>query len=289
MFSPQNMPIRPSNRPPPPRLPARSEPEVRGRAGGGREREDLLELADRRPRLGPFAGEGAEGVERGIGSEGRQHAVAIRGDAAVLELATHAIGADLVHLVECDQRLAVQFRGHARRLEQPGQQAPMIDPDDEVGEPEPLQHVRHRGTQLGFHHHRFRSDGVDVALIELAEPAARRPIGAPHRLNLIPLEEPRQLAPMLGHHPCQRHRQVVAQRQIGLAGRLVLAAAQHLENQLVAFFAVLAGEGLDVLERRRFERLEAVAPVGLLDDGDDVFAAANVLREKVPHPARGPN
>ena len=165
----------------------------------------------------------------------------------------------------------------------------MIDPDDEVGEPEPLEHVGHRGAQLGFDHHRFRSDGVDVALIELAKPAARRPIGAPDRLNLIPLEEPRQLAPMLGHHPRQRHRQVVAQRQIGLAGRLVLAAAKHLENQLVAFFAVLAGEGLDVLERRRFERLKSIAPVGLLDHGDDVFAATDVLREEIAHPTRGTN
>jgi hypothetical protein len=87
----------------------------------------------------------------------------------------------------------------------------------------------------------------------------------------------------------ERHREVVAQGKIGLARRLVLAAPQHLENELVAFFAVLAGQRLDVLERRRLERLEAVAAVDVLDDSDDVFAAAHVLRQEIAHPSRGTN
>ena len=94
---------------------------------------------------------------------------------------------------------------------------------------------------------------------------------------------------MLGDDAGERHRQVVAQRQVGLARRLVLAAAQHLENELVAFFAVLARQRLDVLERRRLQRLEAVAAVDVLDDTDDVFAAAHVLRQEIAHPTRGPN
>ena len=165
----------------------------------------------------------------------------------------------------------------------------VVQPDHEVLETEPLQHVGDRGAQLGLDDHRSRADGVDVALIELAKPPARRPVRPPHRLDLVALEEPRQLPAMLGDDAGQRHREVVAQREVGFARRLVLAAAQHLENELVAFFAVLARQRLDVLERRRLERLEAVAAVDVFDDTDDVFAAAHVLREEIAHPTRGTN
>ena len=137
----------------------------------------------------------------------------------------------------------------------------MVHADDEVAGTRAAQHVADRGADLRLDNRRRRADGVDVALIELAKPPARRPIRPPHRLNLIALEEPRQLAAMFGDDARERHGQVVAKREIGFARRLVLAAAQHFENELVAFFAVLAGQRLDVLERRRLERLEPVSPV----------------------------
>ena len=136
-------------------------------------------------------------------------------------------------------------------------------------------------------HQRTRSDGIDVALVELTKPAARRTVGAPDRLNLVALEEPAQRATMLGDDPRQRHGQVVAQRQIRFTRRLVLAAAKHFENQLRALVAVLAGERLDVLERGCFERLEAIAPIHVLDDADHVAAAAHVAGQEIAHAARG--
>ena len=71
----------------------------------------------------------------------------------------------------------------------------------------------------------------------------------------------RQLRLILGHHARQRHRQVVAQREIGLPAGLVLAALENLEDELVAFLAVLAEERLDVLGGGGLERLESVAIV----------------------------
>src|SRR5205823_3250806 len=59
-----------------------------------------------------------------------------------------------------------------------------------------------------------------------------------------------------------------------------------LENELVAFFAVLTKQRLDVLDGGRLERLEAVALVDALDDAEDVLAPADVLREEVAHAAR---
>ena len=97
-----------------------------------------------------------------------------------------------------------------------------------------------RRQHFGFDDRRGRPDRVDVALVELAEAAARRAIRPPHGLNLVPLEELRQLRLVLRDDARERHRQVVAQRQVGLAARLVLAALQDLEDELIALFAVLA-------------------------------------------------
>ena len=54
---------------------------------------------------------------------------------------------------------------------------------------------------------------------------------------------------------------------------------------LLPFLAVLARQRLDVLERRRLERLEAVAPIHVLDDADDVIATPDVFRKEIPHAA----
>src|SRR5690606_8300400 len=124
-------------------------------------------------------------------------------------------------------------------------------------------------------------------LVELAEASPRRPVGAPHGLDLEALEELRQRVPVLGDDARERHRQVVAQCEVGLAGRLVLAALQDLEDQLIAFLAVLAEQRLDVLDGGRLERLEPVALVDAADDADDVLPPTDVGRQEVAHPARG--
>src|SRR5258705_356182 len=59
------------------------------------------------------------------------------------------------------------------------------------------------------------------------------------------------------------------------------AALEDLENQLVAFVAVLAEQRLDVLERGRFERLESVALVHFADHTNDVLPPPHVVGEKV--------
>jgi hypothetical protein len=93
----------------------------------------------------------------------------------------------------------------------------VVEPQVEIVEAELGQHVGRRGADLGFDHRGRRPDGVDVALVELAEPALGRTVGPPHRLDLIALEEARQLRLVMGDDAGQRHRQVVAQRQVGLA------------------------------------------------------------------------
>src|SRR4051812_47094822 len=162
----------------------------------------------------------------------------------------------------------------------------MIQLDDEVSEAERAQHLADGRDHFRFDDRRRRSNGVHVALVELAEPPPRGTVGAPHRLNLVALEEPRQLAAIVSDHARERHRQVVAQREIRLARGLPFAAAQHLVYELVALFAVLPRQRLDVLERRRLERLETIALVDAPDDVDDVLPPPDIVGKKIAHAAR---
>src|ERR1051326_8694345 len=125
--------------------------------------------------------------------------------------------------------------------------------------------------------------------MDLAEAAARRPIRAPYRLDLVALEESRQLALILRNHARERDRQVVGQSACGAPARFVLPPLGDFENELVAFFAVLAEERLDVLECRRLERLESVALIDVPDHADDVLPASDVVGKEVSGASRGLN
>jgi hypothetical protein len=228
-------------------------------------------------RHGPGDGRSPEDAQHRVGQRRRQP--------TLLVLGLHAVEPDLVQLVEGDEGLAVLVGGHARHVEYPGQHGPVVQAEHRVGKPEGLHRLAGRGAQLGLDHRRRRSGGVHITLVELAEATTRRAVGPPHRLDLVALEVLRQRAAMLGDDARQRHGEVVPEGQVGLSRRLVLAALQDLEDELVALLAVLAEERLDVLDGRCLERLEAVALVDGPDDADHVGAATNVGRQEIPHAA----
>src|SRR6185369_11241720 len=194
----------------------------------------------------------------------------------------HAVGADLIELVQRNQGLRVKRFRNAGALEQRRERSPVIQTDFKTLEAKPAKDVAGRREEFGLDDRRRRTDRVDIALVELAKAAPRGPVRPPDRLNLIALEKPWQLVLILRDDARQRNRQVVAQRQVRLAARLVLAALQDLENELVAFFAVLAEQRLDVLEGWRLERLEPIALVDLADDADDILPPADLLGQKIP-------
>ncbi len=74
--------------------------------------------------------------------------------AALPQLAFDALQADLVELVERHERRAVHLRRNAGGVQQPAQDAPVVQLQREVVETEPGQHVGHRRAQFRFHHHR---------------------------------------------------------------------------------------------------------------------------------------
>ena len=162
----------------------------------------------------------------------------------------------------------------------------MIQTNCKVVEAQRNQRLTCSRDQFGLYHHRLGAQHIDIALIELAKSSARGTIGAPDGLNLIALEKLWQLRFVLRHHARQRHRQIVTQSEIGLAGLLMFAAFENFEDELIAFFAVLAHQRLDVFDRGSFQRLETVALVGFLDHADDVFTFAHIGRQKIAHAAR---
>ncbi len=86
----------------------------------------------------------------------------------------------------------------------------MVRQDLEVPETEIDQHLRNRATDFGIGDQAGRASDVDIALVELAEATARRPIRAPDRLDLVALVERREVL-VVGDDAGQRHRQVIAQ------------------------------------------------------------------------------
>src|SRR6185436_8852268 len=69
--------------------------------------------------------------------------------------------------------------------------------------------------------------------------------------------------------------------------RFVFSPLEDLEDELIALFAVLPHQRLEVLDRRRLERLAPVALVDATDHADDVLSTPDVFGEVIAHPARG--
>src|SRR4029453_6819886 len=109
------------------------------------------------------------------------------------------IGPDFVELVESNECGRVKRRFNTGAIQRCREQLAVIQLDREVIESELLEDFADRRKHFRLDNGRSRSNGIDVALVELAKAAARGPVGAPHWLNLVSLEVLRQRAATLGH------------------------------------------------------------------------------------------
>src|SRR5437763_8488541 len=175
---------------------------------------------------------------------------------------------------------------HSSLIKNTGQDLSMIQTNGEVIKSKRNQSIAGRGDQFRLYDHRTRAEYIDVALVELPKAPARGTIGAPNGLNLIAFEKLRQIVLILRDDARERNSQIVAQREIGLAGLFVLAALENFEDELIAFFAVLTHQGLDIFDRGSFQRLEAVTLVHLFNNANHILALAHVGGQKVAHTAR---
>ena len=125
------------------------------------------------------------------------------------------VGADLVELVDGDERALAQLGRDAPRSEDAGQDAPVVEADGASAEAERVERRDGGGEQLELGERAGLADDVDVALHELAVAALLRALGAPHRRDLDGAEHGRQRGAVRRVEPGQRHREVVAQAEVG--------------------------------------------------------------------------
>ena len=149
------------------------EPLVVHGVGSGQARRARASARRRRtrPRRSPT---GATPLSSGRTRENTssRRAAAPRRTCRATELGGHAVAADLVELVEGDERVAVQVgRGTPRLSSKPVSNWRWFSRMVNRSKPRVTQRLAGRGAQFGLDHGRGGADGVDVALVELAEPA----------------------------------------------------------------------------------------------------------------------
>src|SRR5687767_2241802 len=122
---------------------------------------------------------------------------AVIADASREQLLRDAVAPNLVELVEGDKGLALSLGGNLRVGQKRRQDPTVVELDDKLLKSQLLQHIADGCADFRLDDRRCRAQSVDVALVELAEPSARRTIGTPHGLNLIAFPELRQLVLVL--------------------------------------------------------------------------------------------
>ena len=217
---------------------------------------------------------------------------------AFQQILFNAVEADLVKLVQRNQRAADFFLLKARRKRRCRQHPAVVDVDGELvhvhfGE-NLAEHRRRRGNQLDLGQAAVVAQNVDVALGKLTEASLLRVVRAPDVTQLHRLKRRRQFLLVVRVVARQRHGQVIAQaivRQFAVAlfnRTLELRAAlHHLEDELFVVAALLAGQVLDVLHHRRFNLHETVCAVGFLDHAEHMLAKAHVGGKHIAHALDG--
>ena len=144
--------------------------------------------------------------------------------------------------------------------------------------------------RVGTHH-------VGIALIELAVTPLLRTVGPPHGLNLITLEGEGKFVAVHHHKAGKGHGEVVAEPLLAQAGsqavevalgqvglrniREEIARVEHLEEQLVTLFAILAHEGLQGLHGRRLNLPESIKSKNLFYRIEYVIALGHLVDREI--------
>ena len=191
-----------------------------------------------------------------------------------LQFRRHRLGGRLAKLIERPQHVG-RAVGDAAFLQDAGEHAAVVDPDREAADADRGEQVVHDEHRLQVGHGARGADRVEVALHELAIPAPLRVFTPPHRRHVIPLEGRAEHPDVLGAEPGEGHGEVKPQAHVAAA--MVLEAVELL----VGLVAPLAGEDLEVFERRRVDRREAVGAVDAAGDVENLFAGQGLRRQVV--------
>ena len=236
---------------------------------------------------------GGHGVQAEI--PGAQELVQRRhglGSKALLgQLVLHAVGADLVQLVEADADRIQIFGGKAHLLQHGPQDAAVIDVDGEAGEADGQQRPGGHVDELHFSVGAGIPQNVNIALDKLPQAPLLGTLGAVDAVGLDDLEGGGQLVAVGRIVAGERQRQVIAQAHVGqllfVAGgqRLfqLVAALEHLEDQVEVVAAVALVQVLHVLQDGGGDALETGGAVGGQDLALDIVAKSLLTGQQIAH------
>ena len=153
-------------------------------------------------------------------------------------------------------------------------------------------------NQVQFTQHTVGTDDVRIALGEFLVPAFARAVAPPYRLHLVPAKRKRQVVARHHDKPGKWHGQIVAQglfrnarcqrfritgsERISIGFAEVIPVVEDFKNELIAFFPVLPGEGLEALHCRGFDGLKPVSFERLAHHAEHPVSTGHNARTKIP-------
>ena len=207
------------------------------------------------------------------------------------QLGTHIVETYLVQLVDGHGDVD-NFVGCTNHLGDTGKHLAVVDFHHHIDAQLAENHVDHL-HQLELVELRGGANHVGVALIEFSVATLLRPVGTPHRLQLVAAEGEGDLVAMLDNETGEGNGEVIAQATVtNLRCHLVIilleinilhevARIEHLEQQFVALFAIFAHERRKVLERRSFDRFKGESAEDRADSVENIVAASHLYREEI--------
>ena len=219
----------------------------------------------------------------------------IRCEARCQQLLLDTLLTDLVVLVQDDEHVVVVLLRKACLLGHALEDAAVIDHDGVALDTHAVQEQGGDVDQLGLGRVGGIAQDVDVALGELAETTLLGTVGAPDRAHLQRLEGGGELADVVGVVAGQGHGQIVAHTRVaeivkggGLDGLgELLAALEHLEDQLLVLATLLAGEVLDALHAGGLDLGVTKRGVEIFQLAEEVLADLHLSGENVAHTLDG--
>ena len=213
------------------------------------------------------------------GGQGQDPLGGVAGDVGLGQLGPHAVGPDLVDLVQGPQG-GHRPVGQPQGVEQAVQHPTVVDAQLDVADLQRRQGGVEHGQDLGVGRRVLGADQIGIALHELPVPAPLGTLAPPDRTDLVAAERELQLAVVLGHEPGQRHGEVEAHAHVPAA---LVGEREHLA---VLLLAPLAGQHLQVLEGRGGDGPEAERREGGPDAGQQGLPLLGHLGEQVPEPSQ---
>ncbi len=216
----------------------------------------------------------------------------------IVERTLRGVESFLLHLVDQGQGVMprpfpTSFIRIEKRNSKVGEQSvvdlPVVHPDDEFTDTQLRKDaVDDRGhLRVVQQTEILVADHVDIALVELAEPAFLGPFATPDFLDLEAAEREVELPVILRDVPCERNREIEVEREVFLHVLVLLVRDQVDAVDLLSVLPCFAEEDILAFDGRRLDGREPEQLVVLGDDALHALEDDLLLRQELSEPGNG--